>query len=135
MLMRNQAVRRHLQEVPVGQHHLEPHFFLEDPKNKNSWTAKHLYCYCIIVAKSNSLLIRYSLKQLPWTLAVQEFLHDHLDQEGPVGEIRGISLQSLFHTDTFKSKFHSKKKRNMLYLVEKEYVLKLFKPNTVSHDS
>lgn len=60
MLMRNQAVRRHLQEVPVGQHHLEPHFFLEDPKNKNNWTAKgggtakHLYGYCIIVAKSNS---------------------------------------------------------------------------------
>ncbi len=25
--------RSHLQEVLVGQHHLEPHFSLEDPKN------------------------------------------------------------------------------------------------------
>lgn len=32
----------HLQEVPVDQHRLEPHFYLEDPKSKKDIQKKGL---------------------------------------------------------------------------------------------
>lgn len=32
--------RSHLQEVLVGQHHLEPHFYLEDPEKQQKGSEK-----------------------------------------------------------------------------------------------
>lgn len=74
--------RSHLQEVPVGQHHLELHFYLEDP-GKQQKGRKSLIQTGDFLPKI-TFLRPLGCVWLPWILEAQVFPHGHQDQRGPV---------------------------------------------------
>lgn len=82
----------------MGQHHLEPHFYLEDPEKQQKGSEKgrkSLIQTGDFLPKSTFLSSlddeKHCLHWLPWILAAQVFPHGHQDQRGPADRKHDIN--------------------------------------------